>query len=181
MQGWPNFISVTQRNIICVWVCRELQPLLGLLLMRDCHSWVFSLKVDVARKSASQQINQSVLPEVSQGSRLGENPSDRRVYHGNSCIVEGHKSWHSSSQDELQFVGVRYGVWNAFQNLSKLRIWSQLRLVLNQTNNTLVLLYIKKTGRHGVLSASQPHRMTTVLHWLPLTLIKSNLCTEMSQ
>lgn len=52
----------------------------------------FSLKVDVARKSASQQINQSVLPEVSQGSRLGENPSDRRVYHGNSCIVEGHKS-----------------------------------------------------------------------------------------
>lgn len=30
------------------------------------------------------------LPKVSESSRLGENPSDGRVYHGNSCIVEGH-------------------------------------------------------------------------------------------
>lgn len=63
MQVWPNFISVTVRNIICVWVCRELQPLLGPLLMRPCHSRVSSLKADVVSKSASQQINQSFSPK----------------------------------------------------------------------------------------------------------------------
>lgn len=31
--------------------------------MRDCHSWVYSLELDVERKSASQQINQSSSPE----------------------------------------------------------------------------------------------------------------------
>lgn len=95
MQVWPNFISATERNIICVWVCRELQPLLGLLLMRDCHSWVYSLKVDVARKSASQQINQSFSPKYQKAPGWEKNPSDGRVYHGNSCSVEGHKNWHS--------------------------------------------------------------------------------------
>lgn len=62
---WPDFISVIARNIICVWVCRELQPLLDPLLMRDCHSRVSSLQADVVSKSASQRINQSFAPKAS--------------------------------------------------------------------------------------------------------------------
>lgn len=39
--------------------------------------------------------NKSKIPsEVSCGCRLEEKPSDRWVYHGNSCIPEGHKNWH---------------------------------------------------------------------------------------
>lgn len=172
MQVWPNFISVTVRNIICVWVCRELQPLLGPLLMRDCHSWVFSLKADVVSKSASQQINQSFSPKH-QKTRGWE---ETLLIDGFIMGMAG--SWKvtkikPSSQDKLQFARVRYGVWNSSQNMLNSWIWLQLLWL----RHVSIIVY-KKTRRHVVLSASRPHRTITVLQQLPLTLIKSILVLQ---
>lgn len=70
-----------------------MQPLLGPLLMRDCHSRVSSLQADVVSKSASQRINQSFAPKASGKEPLGwgGNPSDRWLDQGDGCVAQGHK------------------------------------------------------------------------------------------
>lgn len=157
MQVWPNFMSATERNIICVWVCRELQPPLGLLLMRDCHSWVYSLKVDVARKSASQQINQSFSTKYQKA------PGWEKTLLIDGFIMGIAVSWKvikkltPSSQDELQFARVRYGVWNSSQKLSQ-DIYSWSTSACFDSDKHISIIVCKKTRRHGAFNClASPH------------------------
>lgn len=59
----------------------ERVPQLGLFTKGRCHK-TMRITANISK----------FLPKVSESSRLGENPSDRRAYHGNSCILEGHKN-----------------------------------------------------------------------------------------
>lgn len=159
MHVWPNFISATERNIICVWVCRESQPLLGLLADEGLPQLGLFAKGRCHKKECITANKSKFPPKASESSRLGENPSDRQVYHGNSCMVEGHKKLTPSSQDELQFARVRYGVWNASLYLSQLYIRGQLQVVLIYSNNTLISLYIKRQGGMRCFEFTWPHHI----------------------
>lgn len=94
MQVWPNFISATERN---KKMCLSLQGMIasiGSLSDEGLPQLGVFAKGRRHKKeciTANSQFS-SLLPRVSESSMLGENPSDRQVYHGNSCIQEGHKN-----------------------------------------------------------------------------------------
>lgn len=139
---------------------------------------VFFAKTRCRNRECIKANKSKFLLKVSEGSRLRENPSDRQVYHGNCCILEGHKKtdtlfigWIAICQGQVRCVK---WISEPVAVVYTVRAWVQL--ALSQTNNTLVWLYVKRQGGMWCFKLHNVATWWTIFAATPIeTLIKSNL------